>query len=279
MASEQSQGSALNNNLAISEADFNRLVTFVKSKYGVDLHQKKQLIVSRLGNTIRSQGYSTFKEYVDYMLTKSTSEDINQLMSKLTTNYTYFMREMNAFDFFKNRILPDIVNRHQRDKTLAIWSAGCSSGEEPYNISMYIMDYLGAKAGAWDTRLLATDLSVDALNKAKKGVYELPDNIPPSWKKNYFVPAPGGRFEVAPKIRNNVIFQQFNLMEPIKFRRKFDVIFCRNVMIYFDQATKRALSQRFYDATVPGGYLLISMSENLDLDTKYRRVGASIFQK
>jgi len=186
---------------------------------------------------------------------------------------------MGACYFFKSRILPDIVRRHQKDKSLSIWSAGCSSGEEPYNISMYIMDYLGSQAAAWDTRLLATDLSIDALNKARKGIYELPDTLPPKWKKDYFVPVAGGKYEVAPKIRNNVIFQQFNLMDPIKFRRKFDVIFCRNVMIYFDQPTKRALSERFYDATVPGGYLIISMSENLDLDTKYRRVGASIFQK
>ncbi len=277
MSSEAGKGSALNT--VITDADFNRLVNFVHQKYGIDLHQKKQLIVSRLSNTIRAQGFQQFKDYVDYMLSKGTSDDVNQLMSRLTTNYTYFMREMGAFDFFKSRILPDIVRRHQRDKTLAIWSAGCSSGEEPYNVSMYIMDYLGAQAGAWDTRMLATDLSMEALTKARRGIYELPDTMPPKWKKSYFVPAAGGKFEVAPKIRSNVIFQQFNLMEPIKFKRKFDVIFCRNVMIYFDQETKRALAQRFYDATVPGGYLIISMSENLDPDTKYRRVGASIFQK
>ena len=277
MSSEGGKGSALS--MPISDADFNRLVHFVQSKYGIDLRQKKQLIVSRLSNTIRSQGFAQFKDYVDYMLTKGNSEDINHLLSKLTTNYTYFMREMGAFDFFNGKIMPDIVARHKRDKCLAVWSAGCSSGEEPYKISMYMMDYLGSQASAWDTRLLATDLSMEALTKARRGIYELPDTLPKSWKKNYFVPAEGGKFQVAPKIKNNVIFQQFNLMDPIKFKRKFDVIFCRNVMIYFDQATKKALAERFYEATVPGGYLIISMSENLDPGTKYRRVGASIFQK
>ena len=278
MRNESEKGSALNN-MEISDADFKRLVQFVQSKYGIDLHQKRQLIVSRLSSTIRGRGFTQFKDYVDYMLTRSNSEDINHLLSRLTTNYTYFMREMGAFDFFRTRILPDITRKHQRDKSLAIWSAGCSSGEEPYNISMYLMDFLGAQAGAWDTRLLATDISVEALSKAKSGIYELPDTLPANWKRNYFVPADGGKFTVAPRIKNNVIFQQFNLMEPIRFRRKFDVIFCRNVMIYFDQKTKRELSERFYEATAPGGYLIISMSENLDPGTKYRRVGASIFQK
>ncbi len=265
--------------LTISDIDFKRLVEFVKGKYGVDLRQKRQLITSRLGSTVKNKGFKSFKEYVDFMLTKSNDDDINQLMGKLTTNYTYFMRETESFDFFHGTILPEIVRRHQRDKSLAIWSAGCSSGEEPYNVSMYIMEYLGQQASAWDTRLLASDLSMDALAKAKRGVYELPDNFPAKWKREFFVPEKNGHFAVAPKIKNNVIFRQFNLMEPIKFKRKFDVIFCRNVMIYFDQPTKKALVERFYDATVPGGYLIISLSENLTPDAPYKRVATSIFQK
>jgi len=265
--------------LTISDVDFRRMVDFVRKQYGIDLRQKRQLITSRLGNTVKSKGFKNFKEYVDYLLTKGDSEDINHLLSKLTTNYTYFMRETEAFDFFHSTILPEIVKRHQRDKSLAIWSAGCSSGEEPYNVSMYIMEYLGQKAAAWDTRLLATDLSMEALAKAKRGVYELPDTMPQRWKREFFVPEHNGHFAVASKIKNNVIFRQFNLMEPIRFKRKFDVIFCRNVMIYFDQPTKKALVERFYDATVPGGYLIISLSENLTPDAPYKRVATSIFQK
>lgn len=265
--------------LAISDQDFFRMVKFVRENYGIDLHQKRQLITSRLGNTVRSKGFQTFAEYVDYLLTKGNSEDINQLLSRLTTNYTYFMRESKTFDFFQTTILPQVVLQHQNDKSLAIWSAGCASGEEPYNISMYIMDHLGSQASAWDTRLLATDLSMAALNKAQHAVYELPDTIPATWKKNYFVPTPDGRFAVAPLIKNNVIFRQFNLMEPITFKRKFDIIFCRNVMIYFDQTTKNKLVERFYEATAPGGYLIISLSENLGPDTPYKRISTSIFQK
>ncbi len=262
--------------MVITDKDFNRLVSFVQSKYGIDLHQKRQLVTSRLSSTVKGMGYNSFTEYVDYLLKKGSGDDINQLLSRLTTNYTYFMREVESFDYFTS---PNIVRRHQRDKCLSIWSAACSSGEEPYNVSMYIMDHLGGQASSWDTRMLASDISVDALNKAKKGIYELPDTIPPQWRKNYFKPVGGKMFEVAPKIKQNVIFKQFNLMDPIHFKRKFDVIFCRNVMIYFDQPTKSALARRMFDATVPGGYLIISKAENLPPDTPYTRVATSIFQK
>ena len=176
-------------------------------------------------------------------------------------------------------ILPELVRKYQSKRSIAIWSAGCSSGEEPYNLSMYIKDYLGMQASQWDTRILATDISQKALAKAKKGVYEVPDTVPESWRKKYFKKIEGSRYAVSPEIRNNVIFQTFNLMDPIKFRTKFDVIFCRNVMIYFDQPTKDALVRRFYDATVPGGYLMISHSENLSKDAPYTTVAPSTFQK
>lgn len=279
MDTSKKTSAAAATSMAISDKDFIRLVNFVQSKYGIDLHQKRQLVTSRLSGTVKSMGFKNFTEYVDYLLKKGSGDDINQLLSRLTTNYTYFMREVESFDYFTQTILPDIVHRHQRDKCLSIWSAACSSGEEPYNVSMYIMDYLGGQASAWDTRLLASDISLDALNKAKKGIYELPDTIPAHWKQNYFKPAGGKMYEVAPKIKQNVIFKQFNLMDPIHFKRKFDVIFCRNVMIYFDQPTKSALARRMFEATVPGGYLVISKAENLPPDTPYARVATSIFQK
>ena len=265
--------------MTISDADFAKLVRFVQSNYGIDLSQKRQLITGRLSASIRQKGYSSFSDFISNLLKTKDETEVTLLLDKLTTNYTFFMREQDHLDYFRKNIIPDIVRRHQKDKTLAIWSAGCSSGEEPYNISMYLFDYLGADARNWDTRLLATDISSKALAAARRGVYELPDTIPADWKKKYFVPQPGGRYMVAHAVKDNVIFQTFNLMDPIKFRRKFDVIFCRNVMIYFDQPTKDALVQRFYDATVPGGYLLISYSENLSQNTPYRRLATATFQK
>lgn len=254
--------------LDLSDRDFHRLTSFIKSKFGIDLTHKRQLITSRMSTTISSQGYQNFSSYVDHILNAATQEDLETLLNKLTTNYTYFMREQTHYDFFQNTILPDLVRRHARDRVLSIWSAGCSSGEEPYNISMILMDYLGSSAAQWDTRVLATDISQRVLTTARKATYDLPADIPSSWRQKYFTKEPGSSlYTVAPIIRKNVIFRTFNLMDPIRFRLKFDVIFCRNVMIYFDQPTKDALVQRFYDATIPGGYLLIGHSETVNKDT------------
>ncbi len=264
----------------ISNDDFGKLVKFIHSHYGIDLSQKRQLVTSRLSSLLSQKGYADFGPFVSDLLKKQDPADMELVLNRLTTNYTFFMREQEHFDFFQHTILPDLVKRHQRDKVLAIWSAGCSSGEEPYNISIYLKEFLGVQASQWDTRVLATDISQKALASAKRGIYELPDTIPPAWKKKYFVPVKGGtQYAVAPVLRDNVIFQTFNLMDPIKFRLKFDVIFCRNVMIYFDQPTKDALVQRFYDATVPGGYFMISHSENLGKNAPYQTVAPSTFQK
>ncbi len=263
----------------ISEADFQRMAKFIHSTYGIDLFQKKQLITGRLSPVLRQKGYKSFGDFVDNLLKNKSEEDVTLVINKLTTNYTFFMREKEPLDYFRSRIIPDLVQRHQRDKVLSIWSAGCSSGEEPYNLTMFLFDYLGSQASQWDTRILATDISAQALSAARKGVYTLPDTIPPEWKKKYFVPNGDGSHTVAPAVKNNVIFQTFNLMGPIKFRRKFDMIFCRNVMIYFDQPTKDALVKRFYDYTVPGGYFMISCSENLGPTAPYRRLAPATFQK
>ena len=263
----------------ISEEDFTKLSQFIHKEYGINLAQKKQLVTSRLSSFVSQKGYTSFTPFVSALLKERNPADMEAVLNRLTTNYTFFMRETEHFEFFTRTVLPEIVNRHQRDRVMSIWSAGCSSGEEPYNLSIYIKEFLGPRASQWDTRILATDISQKALASAKKGVYELPDTIPAEWKRKYFVKQPSGAYAVSPAVKNNVIFQPFNLMDPIKFRRKFDVIFCRNVMIYFDQPTKDALVQRFYNATAPGGYLLISKSENLSQNTAYRRLAPSTFQK
>ena len=266
----------------ISNDDFNKLVRFIHSQYGIDLSQKRQLVTSRLSSLLSQKGYNDFGPFVSDLLRKQDPADLELGLNRLTTNYTFFMREQEHLDFFEHTILPDLVKKHQRDKSLAIWSAGCSSGEEPYNISIHIKEFLGIQANQWDTRVLATDISQNVLGKARRGIYELPDTIPMAWKKKYFNPVPGGngkQYQVAPIIRDNVIFQTFNLMDPIKFRTKFDVIFCRNVMIYFDQPTKDALMRRFYDALVPGGYFMISHSENLSKNSPFTTIAPSTFQK
>lgn len=267
--------------LTITQTDFLRLVTFVQKNYGINLIKKKQLIEGRLSNTVLEMGFEGFKQYVDHVM-NGKAADIEIMLNKLTTNYTYFLREQVHFDFFKNTILPYLVET-KKNKVLSVWSAGCSSGEEPYTISMIIKDFLGTSASAWDTRVLATDISQNALSNASKATYNLQalKDVPDRWLKNYFVKVPQSEnYTIAPNIKSNVIFRTFNLMEPIRFKLQFDVIFCRNVMIYFDQPTKDALVQRFYNATSKGGYLLIGHSETLNKDTTtYKYVMPATYRK
>ena len=268
--------------LTLNENDFRKLITFIKGRYGIDLSQKRQLIIGRLSNTVLSMGYSTFTEYIEHILSQKNPQDIELMLNKLTTNYTFFLRESAHFDYFRDTVLP-YLEKTKRDHVLSIWSAGCSSGQEPYTLSMILKEYFGSKAGNWDTRVLATDISQNALKAAASGIYdeESLSAIPSAWKQKYFKRTnEAGVYQVADVLKNNVIFRTFNLMDPIRFKLKFDVIFCRNVMIYFDQQTKDALVQRFFNATVPGGYLFIGHSESLNkATTPYKYLMPSAYRK
>ena len=268
--------------LALSDADFIRLYTYIKKNYGIDLSKKKQLITSRLSEPLRIQGFASFTDYVNDIVSGRDREAVTAMLNRLTTNYTYFLREEEHFRYLKETVLPNLAKAHAGDHILSIWSAGCSSGEEPYTISIYLKEFFGPQASRWDTRILATDISQKILNKAAAASYpsESLDPLPAAWRQKYFVRQKDGKFRVSDAIRNNVIFRPFNLMDPIHFKRKFDLIFCRNVMIYFDQATKDALVRRFYDATVPGGYLFIGHSESLaKTSCPYRYIQPAIYQR
>ncbi len=268
--------------LPIADSDFFRLVEFVQRNYGINLSKKRQLISSRLSSTVLSMGYPGFTEYINDIITKKQASNIETMLNKLTTNYTYFMRESAHFDFFKNTILPYLVQT-KRNKTLSIWSAGCSTGQEPYTLSILLKEFLGSQASLWDTRVLATDISQKALATAKAAIYDMESikDVPEKWKTTYFTALPNtDQCTLVPQIKSNVIFRTFNLMDPIQFKVKFDVIFCRNVMIYFDQPTKDALIQRFYQATNSGGYLLIGHSETLNKESApYKYIMPATYRK
>lgn len=266
--------------ITVSDQDFQRLAQFMQKHYGIDLSKKRTLITSRLSHTLKEKGYTSLEPFLERLFTKKDPADVELVLNKLTTNYTYFLREKDHFTYFQNTILPGLEKLHQKDHVLSIWSAGCSSGEEPYTLSMYLKEYFGAKASQWDTRILATDISQQAMAKAKAGLYKVPADMPEAWLKRYFTfDKASGMYSVVPAIRQNVIFRPFNLMDPIRFRLKFDVIFCRNVMIYFNQQTRDSLVQRFCDAMHPGGYFFVSHSESLGQDPKFRLVAPSIYQK
>lgn len=265
--------------LTISEEEFQQMVTFLQTHYGIDLSKKKQLVSSRLSHTLKRRGYTSFRQFLDQLLTKQDPEDLRLVLDKLTTNYTYFLREPEQFSFLANSVLPVLSARHQRDHVLSIWSAGCSSGEEPYTISMVLKSFFGAQFSAWDTRVLATDISTQVLDKAKAAIYEKPSDVPADWFHHFFRPTGDEKYTLIPDVLHNVIFRPFNLMDPIQFRLKFDLIFCRNVMIYFNQSTREALVRRFYNAMLPGSYLFISRSESLGQTPLFRMVAPAVYQR
>jgi len=268
--------------VTLTDEDFNRLYQYIQKNYGIDLSKKKQLIISRLSNSLTAEGYESFHDYVELILSGKDQESTVSMLNKLTTNYTYFLREKEHYDFLWNTILPEIKKKHATDKSVYIWSAGCSSGEEPYTIMMYLLEFFGAEASRWDLRILASDISQNILNSAMNPTYgeESLSKLPPAWQKKYFVKTPDGNYTISPAIKNNVVFRTFNLMNPIKWKHTFDLIFCRNVMIYFDQPTKDALVKRFYDVTDPNGYLFIGHSEGLNKATcPYKYLMPAIYQK
>lgn len=267
----------------INEQEFAQLVTFVKTNYGVDLTHKKSLVVGRLQNYITRNHFSSFSAYFKYVLADQTGAAATALVNKLTTNHTFFMREAEHFVYFKDLVLPYIVEKEIRDKDLRIWSAGCSTGEEAYTLAMIIADFFGAEKGCWDTKILATDISTKVLEKAVEGIY-LNDKLrllPDTWRRKYFTKIDHQKSAVVEAIKREVIFRQFNLMKKVfPFKKKFHVIFCRNVMIYFDAKTQTELVNRFYESIENGGYLFIGQAEALDRgETKFRYLYPGVYRK
>lgn len=270
--------------ISINDNDFLKLTEFMKTNYGINLIHKRTLIEGRLSNIIIEKGFDNFSDYLKFVFDDKTGQEIVTLLNKLTTNHTYFMREPSHFEYLRDTILP-YLKETVKDRDLRAWSAGCSTGEEPYTIEMIIQDFLGEEAALWDTQILATDISNRALETARKGIYSASsiNDLPSMWKLNYFEKTGDGAdtYKVKDKIKNNVIFRRFNLMTPeFPFRRKFHFIFCRNVMIYFDQPTKDALIEKFYNITEPGGYLLIGHSESVNREnTRYKYIMPAIYRK
>jgi len=264
----------------LSDKEFKDLMSFVYNTYGIDLSRKRQLIEARFSNILRAKGISTFEQYLRILKADKTGEEITTFLNKITTNYSYFAREADHFEFLSKTALPQLTKRSNRE--LRIWSAGCSSGQEPYTLAMVLDQYFGEQKRLWDTAILATDISANVLAKAQSGIYPSKDieNLPAAWKSKYFVKVGEDAFQVVPHIRREVIYKTFNLMDTIAFKKPFDIIFCRNVMIYFDKETTNQLIARFYNATAEGGYLFIGHSETIDrANSQYKYLQPSVYQK
>lgn len=266
--------------LQITDNEFKDIVSFVYKKYGIDLSKKRQLIEGRLSYTLKTKGMTSFGQYMKFLQADSTGEELHTFLNKITTNHSYFARENEHFDFLTTVVLPALEKTRKRE--LRIWSAGCSAGQEAYNIAMTIDQYFGSRKGQWDTTILATDISTDVLNKAKEGIYpaENLSGLPAHWKSQYFSALPDGRYQVDPKIRKEVVYKISNLMEPFVIKKPFDIIFCRNVMIYFDAETTQRLVNKFYDALSDGAYFFIGHSESLGKqNTQFTYLRPATYQK
>ncbi|MGP0587204.1 CheR family methyltransferase [Paenibacillus timonensis] len=269
--------------IAITNEEFRQLSEYIRQHYGIHLKEEKRaLVMGRLQQVLVSKHFSSFKEYFHYVVSDRTGEAVMTLVDKITTNHTFFMREFDHFEFLRERVLP-YLEAAVKDRDLRIWSAGCSSGEEPYTLAMLLDEYFGASKPLWDAKVLATDISAEILSKAQRGEFAADDlsALPASWRMKYFNVRDREHFTVHDKLKREVIFRKFNLMETtFPFRRKFHVIFCRNVMIYFDNPTKEALVNKFYQHLEPGGYLFIGHSESLQRETTpFKYVKPAIYRK
>ncbi|MCD4824355.1 MAG: protein-glutamate O-methyltransferase CheR [Phycisphaerae bacterium] len=253
-------------NTDISDAQFEQISALVKNLAGINLHDgKKELVKARLAKRCRQLKLQNLDQYISLVKNDKTGQELISMLDALSTNLTFFFRESQHFTFLRDTVLPKIVKRG--DRQLRIWSAGCSSGEEPYSISMLLNESIQS-IGNWDVRILATDLSTRVLAIACSGEYSQQrfKETPRQLVSRYFEVVREERpaiFKAKPEIRDLIHFARLNLMEDWPMKGPFDVIFCRNVMIYFDKPTQSRLINRYYDLLADGGYLFLGHSESL----------------
>lgn len=232
---------------------------------------KKELVSARLGKRLRATNLTTITDYCHYLQGPKAGEELPHLIDVISTNHTYFFRENAHFDFLSQTILPEMVKARTaaRWPRLNMWSAACSSGEEPYTLALLLEQFFGQQAVKWPWQIDATDISNPILQKAREGVYkdDAVAKIPVAMQRTFFQQGTGaeaGTYRVKPALKEHIRFRQLNLLGPsIPFTEPFQIIFCRNVMIYFDRATQEELVSRLTRLLVPGGYLLVGHSESL----------------
>ncbi len=256
----------------LTRKEYELIRKLVHAKSGINLgDQKMQLVRARLGKRVRQGGFRTFEAYFRHVEADPSGEELCSLLDAISTNTTHLFREMRHFVLLREIVKgwADSREWRSRHKTLRIWSAGCSSGEEPYSIAMLVHDALG-NPPVVPIKVLATDLSTQVLSKAQLGIYDTHrvGTVPADLRHRYLqkvIHDNQACLQVAPEIRRLITFARFNLMTPtFPFRHGFDVVFCRNVMIYFDRPTQTALVNRIAQTLHPGGYFMIGHSESLN---------------
>lgn len=275
---------SLDGKIAITDAEYERARKMLHDACGVALEgDRRSLLLGRTQEVMRTLKLTSFTAYLDRVEEDRSGRLISQLVNRISTNYTYFWRESEHFEFFRRTAVPEAADRNKRERTLRIWCAAASTGQEPYTLAGLASDAIGPAYSRWDAGVLATDINTEVLATARKGLYE-PEEVEPLGKDlcgRWFKPAAGGQVQVVDRIRKDVLYRRFNLTNAtFPWRRPFDVIFCRNVMIYFDLATKKELGVRLARSLCRGGYLFIGIAESLEIDPSLLRpVQTGIFQR
>jgi chemotaxis protein methyltransferase CheR len=268
---------------AFGEEDFQALRALVKSLTGIHLsEQKRELVYGRLTRRLRALQLRTFAQYRERL--RGDVQELVELCNAITTNLTSFFREPHHFQYLREQVLAPLVAGARRKRRLRIWSAGCSTGEEPYSIAMTVLETL-PDPGNWDVRILATDLDSEVLSRARRGVYpsERTGNLSPQRLQRFFSErqeAGGVCRQVAPEVAALVTFKQLNLIHALPMKGPLDVIFCRNVVIYFDKKTQQELFARIARLQRPGDLLLLGHSESLfKVCDSYALIGKTIHRR
>jgi chemotaxis protein methyltransferase CheR len=268
----------------LTDAEFNRIRELVREHTGISLSEaKRQLVYGRLARRLRALKLADFRSYIA-LLERGDPVELEEFTNAVTTNLTSFFRESHHFDFLAQEALPAIVKRDNGLRRLRIWCCAASTGEEPYSISMVLREAAAMLTG-WDTKLLATDLDSAVLATGSAGVYtqERFEKVSAARVRTFFTPEPGGgegRLRARDELRNLITFKQLNLMHEWPMRGPFDAIFCRNVVIYFDKATQRALFERMSKLQRPGDYLFLGHSESLyRVSDRYELIGKTIYRR
>ncbi len=273
----------------MSESDFMNFSTLVYSESGINIPvSKKSMISARIFKRLKALEMDSYSLYYDYLINSQNKKiELENLINVVSTNKTDFFRENDHFDLLQNKAIPELMEkeRFKTGKQFYAWSAGCSTGEEPYTIAKVISESLIGNSAA-DFSLLATDISTDVIEKAKNAVYSCKDveAIPDNYKKKYLMKGKGpmeGFYKIVPELRSKVVFKKLNLQDPLyKLGRKMDFIFCRNVVIYFDKETQKKVYTNLYNNLVPNGFLFIGHSETLiGTGLNMKRVAPTVYQK
>ena len=252
--------------LTISDEDFRKFQEFFYRKTGIHFEPSKRYFVDkRLLERIEATDSGSFRSYFTLIRFQADGEELQQLTNLMTVNETYFFREEYQFECMVRSLLPEITARKQAGTTLRIWSIPSSSGEEAYSIAIYLLERW-AGISDWDVEIISSDIDTRILAQARHGLYQERafQNLPAEYVKKYFRKSPEG-YQISEDLRDAVTFTRVNLSEPGETRsyRDFDLIFCRNLLIYFDEISRKAAAETMYDALRPGGYVCLGHSESM----------------